>query len=563
MPNGTITDHGMKDDSLTAGQRALVDGLAQLEDLDLGGAEPAAVFDAAAWTGVPTPNLDLAALAAASDDGPGDAPAADILHVVHREAAADNAASSVPPPCAGVVEICTRVNAGDVSAVDLLEDTLRRVAALNPRINAIVQTTPARARAEAATVAEVVAAGERPRPLAGTPLVHKDIIDTRDTYTTAGSELLRHNVPGADATVVARLANAGTLMVGKSNTHEFATGTTGAVSCFGPTRNPWDVDHIAGGSSSGSAAALAAGLIAAATGTDTGGSIRIPAACCGIVGLKPTYGRVSRTGVLPFAWGLDHVGPMARRVADTAVLLTAMAGRDPFDPTSAERTVEEFSGGLGRDIKDLRFAIPDVRFLELATNPVAAAVVEAGRVLEDLGARKVTIEVPEELAFVGPAATALFLAEGGAVHRATLESHPEKYARETRAFLGLAGRVSAHAYLQAQRLRAALADGFARVFQSTDLLLTPTLPITAPRLDQRQVDGADGPADVRAALTLFTRPFNLTGLPALSMPCGFADGLPIGLQLVGRAFDEATLLRAADAYEHAAGWHERRPAAFA
>ena len=553
----------MNDNSLSAGQQALVDALGQLDDLDLGGAEPAVAFNAAAWTGVPVPNLDLAALAVASDGAPGAAAAAGTVSIADPEGAPDNADSSVPPPCDGVVEICTRVNAGDVSAVDLLEDTLRRVKALNPRLNAIVRTTPERARAEAAAVAEVVAAGERPRPLAGVPLVHKDIINTRGTHTTAGSELLRHNVPCTDATVVARLANAGTLLVGKANTHEFATGTTGAVSCFGPTRNPWDVDCVAGGSSSGSATALAAGLVAAATGTDTGGSIRIPAACCGIVGLKPTYGRVSRNGVFPFAWGLDHVGPLARRIADAAILLTAMAGRDPFDPTSADVAAEDFSRNLGNGVAGLRFAIPDFRFLELATSPVAEAVVEAGRIFEELGARKVDIEGPEELALVGPAAIALFLAEGGAVHRDTLRSHPEKYGEETRAFLGLAERVSAHAYLQAQRLRAALADSFARVFQGTDLLLTPTLPITAPRLDQRQVDGADGAMDVRAALTLFTRAFNLTGLPALSMPCGFADGLPIGLQIVGRPFDEATLLGAAHAYEHAAGWHEHRPEGFA
>ena len=553
----------MNDNSLSAGQQALVDALARLDDLDLRGAEPAVAFDAAAWTGVPAPNLDLAALAAASDDAPGAAATAGTPSVARREAAPDNPEGSVPPPCDGVVEICARVNAGDVSAVDVLEDTLCRVKALNPRLNAIVRTTPERARAEAATVADVVAAGERPRPLAGVPLVHKDIINTRDTHTTAGSELLRHNVPRSDATVVARLANAGTLMVGKANTHEFATGATGTVSCFGPARNPWNVDCIAGGSSSGSAAALAAGLVAAATGTDTGGSIRVPAACCGVVGLKPTYGRVSRNGVFPFAWGLDHVGPMARRVADAATLLTAMAGRDPFDPTSADAVAEDFSRDLGHGVTGLRFAIPDFRFLELATSPVAEAVVEAGRIFEELGARKVDIEGPEELALVGPAAIALFLAEGGAVHRDTLRSHPEKYCEETRAFLGLAERVSAHAYLQAQRLRAALADGFARIFQGTDLLLTPTLPITAPRLDQRQVDGADGLMDVRAALTLFTRPFNLTGLPALSMPCGFADGLPIGLQIVGRPFDEARLLGAAHAYEDAVGWHERRPERFA
>jgi Asp-tRNA(Asn)/Glu-tRNA(Gln) amidotransferase A subunit family amidase len=265
---------------------------------------------------------------------------------------------------------------------------------------------------------------------------------------------------------------------------------------------------------------------------------------------------------MPFAWGLDHVGPMARCVRDVAMLLTAMAGPDPFDRAAASEPTVDFSATLDQGVRGLRFALPTFRFLELATPPVAFAVREASRVLEDLGAQRVDVDMPAELADVGPAATALFLVEGGAVHRQTLASHPHLYCEETRAFLALATHVSADAYLQAQRLRAVLADSMAKVFQKIDVLLTPTLAMTAPRLDARTTEGVDGTLDVRAAMTLFTRPFNLTGLPALSMPCGFDDGLPIGLQLVGRPFDEATVLRAAQAYESAAGWHSRRPPLF-
>jgi len=265
---------------------------------------------------------------------------------------------------------------------------------------------------------------------------------------------------------------------------------------------------------------------------------------------------------MPFAWGLDHVGPMARRVRDVALLLTAIAGHDPNDPASAAEPASDFVAAIDQGVKGLRFAVPEAHFLEFATPAVADAVRRAGRVLEDLGAQRVEVVMPDELALVGPAAVALFLAEGGTVHRQTLASHPDAYCDETRAFLMLARHVTAQQYLQAQRVRAALADQMARVFQGIDLLVTPTLPITAPPIDARQVDGVDGPIDVRAAMTLFTRPFNLTGLPAISLPCGFHDDLPIGMQLIGRPFDEATLLRAAHAYEEAGEWHRRRPPLF-
>ena len=547
----------MSNDPLSSGQRALLDGLAELDDLALGHVEPAASFRPVSWASGAPVSFDLRAICSASP------PAA--TGAVHETV--PGVADSLPPACPEATAIVAAVATGERSAAEIAEQSLARAEACNPALNALITLTGERAREEANTVDEVLAAGERPRPLSGIPIVHKDVIATRKIRTTAGSALLADYVPAHDATVVGRLSNAGTVMIGKANTHEFATGTTGA-SHFGMARNPWNLEHITGGSSSGSAAALAAGLVAGATGTDTGGSIRIPSACCGVVGLKPTYGRVSRHGVMPFAYGLDHVGPMARNVADVALLLTAMAGPDPFDPASASEPAPDFSTGLDAGVQGLRIAVPDFRFLELATEPVGHAVREAAAVLEGLGATLVDVEMPGELALVGPATIAMFLAEGGAVHRATLAAHPDAYREETVAFLSLSRHVTADMYLQAQRLRALLGAELARLFQSVDVLVTPTLATTAPPADSREVEGIGSYAgegvsmDVRAALTLFTRPFNLTGFPAMSLPCGFHDELPIGLQLAGRPFDEATLLRAGAAYQSATDWHTRRPAAF-
>jgi len=541
-------------------QRTLIEAIRRIETLPVGPSEPALSYRLQSWAAASAASFDLEASAAASAAASAVASAAEAVdHGVGSESPGSGPAEA-GRTADSLVETARQVREGEADPRQVAGQALARIAALNPLLNAVVVATPDRAHSEAGTIADGLQAGERPAPLAGVPILHKDIICTRGIPTSAGSELLRGYVPASDAAVVARLANAGTLLVGKTNTHEFATGTTGTVSCYGPALNPWDMQRITGGSSSGSAAALAAGLVPAATGTDTGGSIRIPSACCGTVGLKPTYGRVSRTGVIPFAWSLDHVGPMARGVADVAALLTTMSGHDPTDSASASERASDFGARLSEGIAGMRFSLPRPHFLRLAREDVVAAVEEAAAVLERLGARRVEVELPAEMAEVGPAAVAIFLAEGGSVHARTLESRPEAYQKETLAFLSLAEEVSGRAYVQAQRLRARLTSGMLRVLQSTDLLLTPTLPITAPRLDEKSVAGPDGPVDVRAALTLFTRPFNLTGLPALSLPCGFDDaGMPIGLQIVGRPFGEATVLRAGYAFESATDWHERRP----
>lgn len=533
----------MSDDELSPGQRTLLASVERLAGLDPGGTEPPSVFRPVSWAPTVGPSFDLGAAIEASGPTPPERPG-------EGSGRRPDDAGTVPPPLPGVVAVAAAVNAGELAPAAALQACRRRIEALDGRINAVVVLAPERANRAAEAVEAGRAAGERPRPLAGVPILHKDILCTAGVPTAAGSRLLAGWIPDFDAAVVSRLENAGTLLLGKTNTHEFATGTTGLVSAAGAVRNPWNPEHVAGGSSSGSAAALAAGLAPAATGTDTGGSVRIPAACCGIVGLKPTYGRVSRQGVVPFAWSLDHVGPMARTVDDVAALLTAMAGPDPRDPASANRPGEDFRRRLEDGVDGLRIGLLGKDFTDRARADVAEAVRRATARLEGLGAERVPTTTPREAEDVGPIAIGIFLAEGGAVHSTGLARRPDAYQRETRAFLELAERVTGPVYLRAQRLRGRLCQAFARLLREVDLLLCPTLPVTAPRADARVLSLPEGEVDARATLTLFTRPFNLTGLPALSLPCGFDEsGLPVGLQIVGRPFEEATVLRAAAALE--------------
>ena len=437
-----------------------------------------------------------------------------------------------------VVAIARDVASGRVAPSTIADRCLRRIERLEPRLNAFITITESRARADAERLESPT--GNEPPALAGVPIAHKDILMTAGIATTAGSQRLAGWVPDTDATVVRRLANAGTLMLGKVNTHEYATGITGTVSAAGPTLNPWNAQRIAGGSSCGSAAAVASGMVAAATGTDTGGSIRIPAACCGLAGIKPTYDRISRRGVLPFAWTLDHVGAMARRSEDLAALLGVM-----FDPAPATAS--------GRPLSKTRFAILD-ELCDQAQAGVAAAVREVAVTLERSGARRRGAQLPDSLRLVHAAAAAIFLAEGGTVHGAALREHPEQYQEQTRRFLGLADALPPNRYAQALRVRRLLCRQIDRLFREVDLLICPTLPTVAPRLDSQTIELPYGVVDLRVALTLFTRAFNLTGLPALSLPCGFDEGLPIGVQIVGRRGDDGNVIRAGMEFESMTDW---------
>ncbi|MBM4464045.1 MAG: amidase [Chloroflexi bacterium] len=456
-------------------------------------------------------------------------------------------------------ELAPLLRDGQVSPVEVIQSYLVRIDTLNEALNAYITVTRDQALADARRYEEEILRGDYRGPLHGVPVALKDLYDTAGVRTTAASKIYAQRVPQEDATSVARLRAAGAVLIGKTNLHEFAYGVTADSSFFGPTRNPWDPERVAGGSSGGSGAAVAAGLCAVATGSDTGGSIRIPAALCGTVGLKPTYGRISGHGLLPLSWTLDHPGPMARSVYGAAVMLSAMAGYDPRDPASVDVPVPDYTAGLRHGVAGLRIGLDPQWALSGIHEDVRAAFQGALAVLEDLGAEIVEVSVPRVVEGMEAALTIL-MAEATAIHEKFLRSRPDDYQPDVRARLEKGLAIRGIDYGRARRTGELLRRDLAALFQRVDLLATPMCGIIAPKIGQREViiDGEAVP--VMAPLTRYTRVFNLTGLPAISVPCAFSpEGLPIGLQLVGRAWDEATVLWAAYAYETAAEWTQRRP----
>ncbi len=458
-----------------------------------------------------------------------------------------------------LADLADRIRTKEVSPVEATQAYLDRITTYNSKVNAFVTLTETEALATARDAEAAIRRGEYRGPLHGIPIGHKDLYWTKDVRTTAGSRVREHFVPAEDATVVARYRAAGAVMLGKLNTHEFAYGPTNEHSMFGPSRNPWDLARITGGSSGGSGAAIALSLCAGATGSDTGGSIRIPAACCGIVGLKPTYGRASRQGIFPLCWTMDHPGPMARTVRDTALMLQPIAGHDPRDPATSRRPVPDYVRALTDALEGLRIGVPTEYFYDRADPAVDATVRAAVRKLSDLGARVDEVEIPH-IGHAAAAALTIYLAEATAYHDDTLATQPELYTAQVRGFLELGNYVLAKDYLHAQRYRQLLGRSLARVLKQVDVLVTPTTPITATTIGQQTISVRGVEQTVFAALLRNTEPFNLTGLPALAVPCGFsAERLPISMQVVGRPFDEATVLRVGHAYEQATEWHRQRP----
>jgi len=444
-----------------------------------------------------------------------------------------------------LVEAARLARERQVSPVALTEAALARIDAYDHEIRAFVHVEAARALAEARDVERRIAAGEDPGPLCGAPIAIKDIVDVAGMPTMAGSRVMAGNTPHSDATIVSRLRAAGAVIIGKTNTHEFAYGVISA-----PTRNPWDLARIPGGSSGGSAAALVAGMTTGAIGTDTAGSIRLPAALCGVVGLKPTYDLVSRDGVIPLSWSLDHAGPMARSVADAALMLAALApgARD------ADEWVALARGRAGQPARGLRAGIPRPYFYDDLDPEVAAAVETARGVLSELGLESREVALPDvELTFA--VGRAVQRPEASAYHQQTLRATPELYQDETRRDLELGELYLATDYIQGQRVRARLREQWLEVMRDVDLLITPTVPIAAP-----VPPGAGGSGAIKGTLLRNTYPFNLVGFPALSLPCGLtATGLPVGLQLAGRPFEDLTVLRVGHAYEQATEWHTLHP----
>jgi aspartyl-tRNA(Asn)/glutamyl-tRNA(Gln) amidotransferase subunit A len=445
---------------------------------------------------------------------------------------------------------------GDFSSLDLTEACLRQIEQLNPTINAFITNTPEQA-VEAALQADALQSHHpsnlKDIALLGIPLGVKDLFETTGIRTTAGSRFFMDNIPTEDAIAVLKLKLAGAVILGKTNTHEIALGVTGVNPHFGAVRNPWKTTCITGGSSSGSAAAVISGMCLAALGTDTGGSIRIPASLCGVVGLKPTYGRVSTRGVFPLSWNLDHVGPLARTVRDAAILLQVIAGFDPHDPASVDVLVDDYLTNLDAGVRGLRIARLMGEYIDISDQEVQAGLDEAARVFLELEANveKVDLSWMTDLAVIN---SRMAQADAAAFHRERMEAHPDWFGTDVYKRLQNGVALSSSEYILARRAQAEGRRRCEMLFHKYDLLLLPTTPITAPLIE------GTGAIEAARQLTRFTAPFNLTGLPALSIPCGFTmDGMPIGLQIVSKAWGEPELLQAGHAFEQATEWHLRRP----
>ncbi len=453
-------------------------------------------------------------------------------------------------PFLSVSELSGLIARKKVSPVEVVTGLLDRIDRFDAVLHAYITVCRETAMDAARRAERAIVAGRRRGPLHGIPISVKDISWTRGVRTTAHSRTLLDYVPEHDATHIARLARAGMILLGKTNTTEFANG---GLDLFGIPHNPWSLVHYTGGSSAGSANGLAAGLAVAATGSDTGGSIRVPASFCGIVGLKPTYGRVSRYGVIPLSWSLDNAGPMARTVRDCAMLLGAMAGYDRLDPSSARVPVPDFAAGLGKRLKGLILGVPQQHYYEGLEPDVGRLIRAALRELEHLGARLEPVNLPRA-GRLEPAYQVIISVESFAAHAARMRTRAADYSVRSRRRIACGAFYSAAEYQHALQIRRLWVAELDQVLQGVDALVTPTLPYPAFTVEAQRTGS---PPDSSWG----TRQFNLSGHPAISIPCGFTgDGLPVGLQFAAKAFEEAMLFRVAHAYEQATPWHQRRPA---
>ena len=460
-----------------------------------------------------------------------------------------------------LVEVADLIRRRDLSPVEATDAALERIGSLDGTLNAFVTVLAEPARQAARRAEAEIAAGAYRGVLHGVPVSVKDLFATAGIRTTASSRILADHVPDEDATVVRRLAGAGAVLLGKTNMLEFAYAAVHPD--FGPTPNPWNLARSTSGSSSGSAAAVAAGMGYGSVGSDTGGSIRLPAAWCGVVGLKPTYGRVSRHGGIPVSWSCDHFGPMARTVADCAALLGAIAGHDPADPTSGRVPVPDYLAAPATDLRRIRIGVADA-YLRHSVDPEVRRLVEAGiAALERLGATVLEVTLPPPSEAV-PALLGIITPEATAYHLPWLRERPDDYSPAVRERLELGAITPAVSYIQAQRLRRRITDEMLATLDRVDVVAMPTSPTAAVPLDEDLVTSDQADPEFLAAAVNFTGPFDLTGLPAVSIPCGFtAGGLPVGMQLVSRPYDEARLLGTAHAYEQATDWHRRLPTVLA
>jgi aspartyl-tRNA(Asn)/glutamyl-tRNA(Gln) amidotransferase subunit A len=449
-------------------------------------------------------------------------------------------------------EASRAVQKKEVSPVELTQACLARIEKLNPHLNAFITVTGTEALDAARKAEAEIARGEWKGPLHGIPLAVKDLIETAGVKTTAASAVLQDNVPNADAEVIRRLKSAGAILLGKLNLHEFAYGGSGVIGHFGPARNPWNTAHITGGSSSGSAAAVAACLCYGAIGTDTAGSIRLPAACCGITGLKPTYGLVSARGVVPLSWSLDHVGPMARTAADAALMLQVIAAYDPQDIGSQKFPPVYYPSAIEESIATLRIGVAHDYWNEVdgeIKSAVDSAVAALGKITA--GAQEVELSTETDRTLVR--------CEAYAYHQKYLSAKEKGYDPETLRRIGSGADVTAAQYIQAQRELLQQRRQILQMFERIDLILTPTTPLLAPTFTELQA-APDQLRNKEMIMLRNTRPFNVYGLPSISVNCGFSkSGLPIGLQIIGAPGSEGSVLGLAHAYQKHTDWHKHKP----
>lgn len=467
-----------------------------------------------------------------------------------------------------LAEAAGRIEARELSPVELTRSCLDRIDRLDPGLNAFVTLTREQALADAARAEADVAAGRYRGALHGIPVSIKDNLATAGVRTTAGSRHLSDWIPDEDATVVARLRQAGAVILGKTNLHEWAAGCTTINPCYGATRNPWDRNRVPGGSSGGSAAAVAAGLSLGAIGTDNAGSVRNPASLCGVVGLKATYGRVSRFGGVSGTGGYstDHFGVLTRTVRDSALMLQAIAGSDSRDALSSDAPVPDFGALLGQGVTGLRAGVIPDYFDALAVDEVKEATADAVGLLESLGMSVRELSIPH-LGHVPMVQLVTARAENLSPAEPFLRSRPRDYSPELLYRQVRALAIPAHAYVTAQRVRRLICEDFDRAFEQVDVIVSPAVSMPAETIEEGLQGYVESPGgriplqDARGTRgTLCTIPFNVTGAPAVSVPCGFsARGLPIGLQIAAPHFEEPALLQVAHAYEQAAGWHTRKP----
>ncbi|WP_096153873.1 amidase [Bacillus sp. FJAT-45066] len=442
-------------------------------------------------------------------------------------------------------ELSPLIQSKQVSPVELMKSILTRIEEMEPRINAYITLTPELALQQAKNAENLIMKGFNQGPLHGIPIGMKDNLYTKGIRTTGGSATLEKFKPDYNATVVKKLLGAGGVMTGKLNMHEFGGGLTNTNLAFGNTRNPWNENFMPGGSSGGSAAAIKAGLTTLATGSDTFGSIRVPASMCGIYGLKPTYGLVSSYGVAPLAWSLDHVGPMARSVSDLALMLNEMAGYDPKDPGSMKTPNHDYTKTIGKGIKGVKIGVPSffMKGLEPDVDKLFKAAVLK---LEQLGAKMVEIEIPE-LSMSSYANYVITTGEASSYHYERLQEQSEKFADDVRIFFQTGVITNTPQYVRAQQVRRKLTDAFNKVFEKIDILVGPTIPIVPKPFAENFVEQN---LSVTEKCMPFTSPANNTGTPSLSVPIGLAsNGLPVGMQLIGAHFSEKLLLQVGARWE--------------